>query len=78
MCPKPKTMAPQNKAEKVGFGKEHQVSAFKPERSEDAKNEEREVKRGKIEKKQTKKTASNFDRCCFGEWSRTLKRTDAT
>lgn len=58
--------------------KEHQVTVIKPERSEDAENEEREVEMEKIEKKQTKKTASNFDRCCFGEWSRTLRRTEAT
>lgn len=51
---------------------------LKPERSEDAHNEEREVKREKTEEKQTKKTASNFDRCCLGEWSRTLKRTEPT
>lgn len=51
---------------------------FGPERWEDAVNEEHEVKTKKTEKKQTKKTTSNFDRRCIGEWSRTLRRIEAT
>lgn len=51
---------------------------FNAKRWKDAANEEHEGKIEKTEKKQTKKTASNFDRCCFGERSRALRRTEAT
>lgn len=77
---KPKTMAVQNPVKKVGLDKSKnaRLPCSNLNDGKMLRNEKGEVKRVKIEKKQTKKTASNFDRCCFGEWFRTLKRTEAT
>lgn len=79
----PKT-ASQNKAEKADFGESKNprspcsnLSGRKLLKMS-GREKERGEERVKIEKKQTHKTASNFDRCCFGEWSHTLKRTEAT
>lgn len=74
MCPKPKTII------NVGLSESKITSLqfFNAKRWKDAANEEHDGKIEKSEKKQTKKTASNFDRCCFGERSRALRRTEAT
>lgn len=74
MCPKQKTIIDVRLSE----SKIPSLQFFNAKRWKDAANEERDGRIEKTEKKQTKKTASNFDCCCFGERSRALRRTEAT